>query len=198
MTVLQYSKKVNNLFKVACFVLVAAAIIGCAEKQTYDEIVAEEMASGIKKDSLFHGLYFNMSLRDFYQHCFEMNQKGIFFQNDFNVEIITHYEEDFSAPVDFVFFPEERGPTIQKVIGYMKYSRWAPFSEKYSSGRLLEEVKAELEEWYPGRSFIKIAHPEGHWPYAYVKVDGNRKIMLYRSFEDQKVEMIFENLDTVE
>lgn len=176
---------------VLCLLILTHA---CNRKQSLRKVVAEEMARNVKVDSLFYGLYFGMTLQDFYDHSFEMNQQGIFFQNNMNVEVIIKYDDDFSSPVDFVFFPETFYPTIQKIDGHMMFRQWAPFTKVFTASKLQEEVKEKMEEWYEGRDFIKIAHPKGHWPYAYAKVDGNRKILLYRSFDDQKLEVVFENL----
>ncbi len=172
-------------------------ILACAHRQTYNEVVAEELARKVRFDSLFHGLYFDMPMTEFYEYGYEMNQKGIFFQNAMNVEVIVHYDDEYSSPVDFVFFPDEKYPSIQIIRGYMKYRRWSPFAKDLTAAKLQEEIKEIFEKRYGGRQFMKIVHPEGHWPYAYVKVDGNRKILLYRSFDDQKVELVFENLDNM-
>ena len=170
----------------------------CNEKLTLDEVVTEEMARNIKVDSLFYGLYFGMTMQDFYDHSFDMNQEGIFFQNNMSAQVIIRYDEDFSVPVDFVFFPDTSFPSIQKINGYMMFRQWSPFTKEYPASKLQEELKEKMEEWYGGRDFIKIAHPKRHWPYAYAKVDGNRKIVLYRSFDDQRVEVVFENLNTTQ
>ncbi|MFS4418005.1 hypothetical protein [Maribacter sp. 2307ULW6-5] len=174
---------------------ITALALACNGKPTLAEVEAEELARNVAFDSLFYGLHFGMTMQDFYDHSYDMNQEGIFFQNNMNVEVIIHYDEDFSSPVDFVFFPDTSYPTIQKVDGYMMFRQWAPFTKEYPASKLQEELKEKMEEWYGGREFIKIEHPKGHWPYAYAKVDGNRKIVLYRSFDDQKVEVVFENLN---
>ena len=75
------------------------------------------------------------------------------------------------------------------------FQHWTPFTKEHSAAVLLEEVIDKMQEWYPGRDFIQIDDPNDLWPYAYAKVDGNRKIVLYRSFDDQKVHAVFENLD---
>lgn len=194
------SKFLKKIVKLSFSLVLAIGLLvitgGCDQKQTFEEVVTEELARNVKFDSLFYGLHFNMPMKEFYDHSFDMNQKGIFFQNNMNVEVIIHYDKDFSAPVDFVFFPDTSFPTIQKVDGHMMFRQWAPFNKEYPASKLQEELKKKMEDWYGGRDFIKIKHPKGHWPYAYVKVDGNRKILLYRSFDDQKVEVAFENLDT--
>ncbi|PXX24009.1 hypothetical protein C7972_11760 [Arenibacter sp. ARW7G5Y1] len=167
----------------------------CNRKQSLDEIIIHEKERGVKYDSLFHGLYFGMKMKSFYDHCFDMNQKGLFFQNGFNLEVIIKYEKEFSAPVDFVFFPKGPYQTIEKIEGSFMFQHWTPFTKEHSAAVLLEEVIDKMQEWYPGRDFIQIDDPNDLWPYAYAKVDGNRKIVLYRSFDDQKVHAVFENLD---
>lgn len=177
------------------FWFILLLMMGCTGKPSYDELVSRELARGVKVDSLFHGIYFNMTMESFYDHSYKMNQKGIFFQNDLNVEVVVHYDEGYSHPVDFVFFPEGPFRSIQRMRGYMKYQKWSPFTKTLTAKKLQEEVRKNFETQYGGQKFIEIPHPKGFWPTAYVKVDGNRKILLYRSFDDQRVEMEFENLD---
>ena len=167
----------------------------CAESPSYEEIVARELSSGERHDSLFMGIHLNMHMQTFYDHCFEMNQKGLFFKKPGSVDVMYTFEEDFSAPVEFVFFPHGGHVLIQEVRGHMIYKKWTPFTKEFNAEKLQEELKEKMEEWYGGRPFIKMDHPQGYWPYSYVKIDGNRKIQLYRSFDDSKVEVVFENLD---
>ena len=44
----------------------------CSRPESYKAVVAEELAKGVCYDSIFHGLYFNMSSDQFYDHSFEM------------------------------------------------------------------------------------------------------------------------------
>lgn len=173
---------------------VSTFCIQCSDQSSYEEVVARELSSGERHDSLFMGIHFNMHMQTFYDHCFEMNQKGLFFKEEGSVNVVWTLEEGFSAPVDFVFFPQGGHTLIQEIKGHMIYKNWTPFTKEFRAGKLQEELKAEMERWYGGRPFIKVEHPLDYWPYSYLKVDGNRKIHLYRSFDDSKVEVVFEDL----
>jgi len=146
-------------------------------------------------DSLFMGIYLSMPMQDFYDHAYELNQQKIFFKNPGSTDIRYTYETEFRSPVHFVFFPRGGHQTVQKISGHMYYENWSPFSKAFNAGRLQEEVKAFMEAKYGGSPFKKEEHPKRYWPYSYVKTDGNRKIHLYRSFDDSKLQVVFENLD---
>ena len=185
--------KINCAFlSVICglWLLVAA----CNNRTSYAELVSQELARESAVDSLLLGLYFDMPMERFFSYCFEMNQKGVFFQYGGRSQVLHTYEHEFSTPVDFVFFPVGGHAAIQQLEGTMTFKNWAPFSKEFTAGKLQEEVKVFLEKQLGGRPFIQVDHPQGYWPYAYVKVDSNRKILLYRSFDDQKVHLVFENL----
>lgn len=197
--ILKYLKKTNKSISILVEIVVVLGLLtGCNNKQSLEDIIKYESESGVKYNNLFHGLYFGMPMDNFYDHCFQMNQKGVFFQNGLNVEVIVKYENEFSAPVDFVFFPQGTYQSIERIDGSFMFQHWSPFSKEYRASGLIEELVEKMQDWYPGRDFVRIDHPKALWPYAYAKVDGNRKIVLYQSFDDQKVHVTYENLDVLE
>jgi len=177
--------------------VISVLCIQCAESPSYEEVVDRELSSGERHDSLFMGIHLNMHMQTFYDHCYDLNQKRVFFKKEGSVNVQYTFQKAFSSPVDFVFFPQGGHTLIQKVKGYMIFQKWAPFTNEFTAGKLQEQLKEEMESWYGGRPFIQVEHPLGYWPYSYVKVDGNRKIQLYRSFDDSKVEVVFEDLAPV-
>jgi len=184
-----------SLFLFSISLVILFLINSCADDLSpYEKLVVREKNSGERHDSVFMGVYLEMPMQQFYDHCFELNQRGVFYKNPGSVDVRYTFEDEFSSPVVFVFFPEGGHQSIQKVKGQMFYKNWAPFAKKFAAEYLQEELKEKMESWYPGNSFLRVPHPHGYWPYSYVKVDGNRKIHLFRSFNDGKVEVVFENL----
>ena len=174
------------------FFLVAA---GCVEGGSYEDILKQELARGVSHDSLFYGLSFNMTWEEFYDHSFEMNQKGIFFQNGMNLEVQIRLEEGFKHPVILNFFPvSDVSNLINGIDGKFQYQNWAPFNDTFSGRALEKELARNLEKWYGGRAFMQIPHPQKYWEHALVKIDGNRQITLMRAFDDSYVEVKFEDL----
>ena len=181
-----------NLSIAGLFFLVC---VDCVGEASYEDILKQELSQGVTRDSLFYGLRFNMTWEEFYNHSFEMNQQGIFFQNGMNLEVQVKLEEGFKYPVLFNFFPVSAGnDLINRIDGKFQYQNWAPFNDAFSGGILEKELARNMEKWYGGRAFIEIPHPKKFWKHALVKIDGNRQIMLMRAFDDSYVEVKFEDL----
>jgi hypothetical protein len=49
---------------------------GCTESE-YQKVVDEELAKGIRQDSLFLGLALGMSKKEFFAHCWQLNKQGV-------------------------------------------------------------------------------------------------------------------------
>ena len=59
-------------------VLIAGLIIyGCSPRSKYESRLTHELASGVRYDSLFMGIYLGMSEQDFYTHCWMLNREGL-------------------------------------------------------------------------------------------------------------------------
>ena len=169
----------------------------CNPKNKYEEMVQAALSSNIRYDSLFFGLYFNMTPHAFFEHCFEMNQKGLFFQSPNGTEVQYTFENEFQYPVIFNFFPNLKDSTIHELRGHLYYQHWTPYQKKYSADSLQREVVALFEKWY-GDPFIKIPHPQALLGNIYVKIDGNRKISIYNNLDNRKVEVWFVDLSKTE
>lgn len=176
---------------------VSTWLSGCSKSNEYYAILEEEVGSGMRYDSLFYGLHFNMTSPQFYDHCFEMNQQGIFFQNNMNAEVQIVFNEEFEYPVVFNFFPNLEKSLIQELRGHFYYKNWNGFNKKFSAGNLQLELVTTMEKWYGGRPFIKVSHPQEFIGDAYVKIDGNRRITLYNNIDSRKVEVWYTDLNPI-
>jgi hypothetical protein len=70
------------------------------------------------------------------------------------------------------------------------YKGWAPWNKKLSS----EKLQADILNWYKkvyGAGFIKVKHPLHG--IAYVKVDGNRRITIFKQ-DDLNVWAVFTDM----
>lgn len=192
-------KKITRFVWYSClfWVLACMLFIGCSKSYEYNEILEEEMARGIRYDSLFYGLHFNMTSQQFFEHCFEMNQQGIFFQNNMNSEVQIMFNDEFKYPVVFNFFPNLEKSLIQELRGHFFYKNWNGYDKNYSAQSLQLELVTAMEKWYGGRPFIKVSHPQKYIGDAYVKIDGNRRITLYNNVDSRKVEVWYTDLSSV-
>jgi len=178
--------------------LISLAItIGCKKHLTYQEILDVELAKDDRYDSLFYGIHFNMTTPAFLDHCFEMNQQKIFYQYGVGSEVIIKFEKGFKYPVDFVFFPNLEKHLIQELKGRFSYYGSNPFQKDRGSHVLIADLVRQMEKWYGGRKFIKMAASEKWLPEIYIKIDGNRKITLEENIITGEVNVLYEDLKRI-
>jgi hypothetical protein len=158
-------------------ILISGIIIsGCSPRAKYERRLKHELSSGVRYDSLFLGLYFGMPERDFYQHCWILNHKGMIKQGETNTtaEYKLKDELKYSALMDF--YPKFNQGKISEMPVTFKYEGWAPWNKKLSSANLQDEVLKWYKKIYGG-GFIMVKH-HSHGK-AYVKIDGNRRITIF-------------------
>ena len=63
---------------VLIILLVMMSCSGDSGMDKYNRLVKKELGENKRVDSLFFGIYFGMSRKLFFAHCWDMNQKGIF------------------------------------------------------------------------------------------------------------------------
>ncbi|RMG73575.1 MAG: hypothetical protein D6722_03550 [Bacteroidetes bacterium] len=165
----------------------------------YERTLARELASGERYDSLFLGIHFGMSARDFYGHCWKLNQDSLIRQGPNNLSVQYIFEEGFRDRMFMNFYPNFTNDTariIWEMPVLFSYEAWAIWSKEYWSDSLLPEVLDLFDDWYGGE-FIKIEHPDKG--VAYVKVQGNRRVIVRRQ-DDQYVKAVITDMlakDTV-
>lgn len=180
------------------FWLIAAGMVlitfGCTPKSRYERILQKELDSGIRYDTLFFGIHFGMTPKDFYSHCWKLNQQGLVRQGSENrsVEYFTKDELPHKAAMNF--YPTFNNNRIVEIPVRFNYSGWAPWNKSLSA----DSLQLDLLDWYTkqyGGGFLKVKHPK-HGT-AYVKIDGNRRITIYKEnnfrvwavFRDMTAEM---------
>lgn len=157
-------------------ILISGFIIGCSPRARYDKKLKHELARGVRYDSLFLGLYFGMPEKEFYIHCWKLNQKGKIKQGESNTTAQYKLKNELKYPASMDFYPKFMAGKIFEIPVSFKYDGWAPWNKTLSSNNL----QLELLKWYEkvyGRGFIKVQHPT-HGT-AYVKIDGNRRITIF-------------------
>lgn len=171
--------------------------MGCSKTITYEDVLAEELAKDVRYDSLFYGIHFNMTAPAFLDHCFEMNQRKIFFQYGSGSEVIVKFDEEFEFPVEFKFFPNLEKHLIQELQGRYLYIGRSPFNKERGSDVLILDIVRQMEVWYEGRKFIKISPADKWLTDKFVKIDGNRKITLEQNQVTGEVQVLFEDLKRI-
>lgn len=165
-------------------------ISGCSPKAKYDRRLKQELASGVRFDSLFLGLYFGMPEKIFYVHCWNLNHKGLIKQGDSNVTAEYELKDELKYPAVMDFYPKFNQGNISEMPVSFKYKGWAPWNKDLSSDKLQNEVLKWYKKVY-GDGFIEIKH-RLHGA-AYVKIDGNRRITIFKQ-DDLHVWAVFTDM----
>ncbi|HMP99587.1 MAG TPA: hypothetical protein PKC24_07375 [Cyclobacteriaceae bacterium] len=163
---------------VVLFLFVIVFSMSCHEQTEYDRLLKSELARNVRYDSLFLGLHFDMSKKDFYTSCWEMNKQGLIIQGPGNLSV--EYKLDstqLKSPAYMRFYPNFKNDKIHVMPVEFIYEAWAPWNQHLSADSLLLDVKNMFERWYGG-SFIYLEDESGNIK-LWVKIDGNRRIRIY-------------------
>ena len=162
-------------------VLIAGLIIfGCSPRSKYESRLTHELASGVRYDSLFMGIYLGMSEQDFYTHCWMLNREGLIRQGSSNTTVKYDMKDQLKYPATMDFYPGFFQNKIYEMPVRFIYNGWAPWNKKLSS----ENLQTDVLEWYEkvyGDDFIKVKHPKHGM--AYIMVNGNRRITIFKEDE---------------
>ncbi len=178
-----------NMSRIFLFAIIVSLTVGCGKKAKYDRMVQRELASGVRYDSLFFGIYFGMTTKDFYSHCWKLNKEGLIRQGEHNLSVEHDFEElKHSAKMNF--YPDFFEEKIYEMPVRFQYNGWSPWSKNMWSDSLQLDVLNLLQDWY-GKGFMEIEHSK-HGS-AFMKVDGNRRITMFKKgFEE--VYVVFTDL----
>lgn len=170
--------KIKNMLRyiIPIFVLL---LVGCSSNEvTYQKLVQEGLESGERVDSLFLGYYLGMHRNDFHIKSWEMNR-------DEKMTGITNIEYKFDglkSRATMTFYPTFVDDKIVAIPVSYGYDAWAPWNEEYWPENLLQDLIDYYEEEYDTR-FTYVLLPFSN-EYAYVSVEGNREIRMYKNSEN--------------
>jgi hypothetical protein len=159
----------------------------------YQSLVKAELKSNKQVNDIFFGISFGMISNDFYVHCWDMNKKGLFTDGLNNTSVAYKLDKELKYPATMNFYPEFNNGRIYKMWARFQYDGWMPWNKQLSSDSLLIDVLKLYKKWYPsGNPFITITDKEKGT--LYIKVDGNRRIILSR-FDDVEVKADYTDLN---
>jgi hypothetical protein len=87
--------------------------------------------------------------------------------------------EEMKYPASINFYPEFKANMISAVNAAVYYQSDVDFSGSFNADALFKDVIALMEKWY-GPGFTEIESPDSKKESVWVKVDGNRRITVYR------------------
>lgn len=185
--------KVNRGLFIILLMLMACS--GDSEMSKYNRLVRKELAGNEKVDSIFFGIHFGMTQKNFFAHCWEMNKKGILTDgNDDmgNMYVLYKLGKELKYPAAMNFYPDFNDSVIWKMRINIHYEGWAPWNKRLYADSLLPDVLTLYKKWYSsGNSFIQINDKEKGT--IYVKVDGNRRITIGK-YNDMIVKVDFTDM----
>ena len=148
------------------------------------------MAKGVVYDSLLFDMKFGQHKQDFFQACWQLNQKGIISNGPGNTSV--KYSLPMKAGVandnsiTLLFFGDFNEEKIMTGMDFQfYYDAWSIWNKSLQSDKLLPVVMDSLKKWYPGNDFIKVPLKKDSTEIL-VKVDGNRRIII-RPLEDERI-----------
>lgn len=178
-------KSLNCLF-------ILIAFTGCFLKSDYEKIVEQELQSGKRYDSLFFHIKLGHTKQQFFDICRSYNKKGILNEGEIDGSQAVRYRmNELTHAAEMNFFPKFYKDKLCDMQATFRYEAWAPWNKDFYSDHLQQDVIKLLEKWY-GSGFIKIENKKEQYP-AFVKINGNRRISVFRS-DDMMVRVFFTDL----
>jgi hypothetical protein len=187
--------KINIKYCVYLFLItVIISVCSCSYfgGSEYSRLVKKELATGKRYDSLFLGIYLGMPAKSFYDHCWDLNKKGLVTNGTRNISVLYKLDHELKHPASMNFYPDFYENKIVSMRVSYEYDAWAPWNKTQQADSLLPDVLRLYKRWYfTGNDFITITNKERGT--IYVKVDGNRRITIGQ-FDDMQVKVDFTDL----
>ena len=162
-------------------ILIFITIISC-QTNPYLELEKKELSSGVRYDSLFLGVKFGMTSKEFYAHCWDLNRKKLITQGPSNNSVRYYLPtESIGQKIEMLFYPVFDNDIVYELNTTFSYTGWAPWNKETSSDYLIDEVREILSEWYNSK-FYEIKSSKNNST-LYTTVSGNRRIVITKVSE---------------
>ena len=180
--------------------IISLLLMGCNQSpaERYKAHERKELASGLRKDSLFMGFYFKMPKKEFREYCFEMNLKGKFKQGGRkNSGWVESSLPGTQYPAAINFYPNFIEDSISEMHAAIYYDDDAVFKDGiFERDSLLLDVLNLLDTRY-GKETFKIKSPLFYKEDVYVKLNGNRRITIYPDPSGQLINVWFADMTAI-
>lgn len=171
--------------------LMLIACSGDKDMDKYNNLVKKELGNK-RVDSIFFGIHFGMTSKNFFSHCWEMNKKGIFRDGLNNMYVLYKLDNDLKYPASMNFYPDFNDNTIWRMRVLIQYDAWAPWNKPLFADSLMFDALELYKKWYSeGNPFIEIKDEKRGT--IYVKVDGNRRITIGK-YDDMIVKVDYTDM----
>ncbi len=171
-------------------------LVSCESE--YSSLVKQEMDSGEIHEELLLELKMGQTRKEFHEICWNLNSKGIIGQgpgNKYAKYVMPPLNaDDDSTSVDMLFYGMFDDDKIMYGMDMkLHFVRWSLWNQNFSPERLIEYMKDRYMKTWGGNEFIPIDINEE--TKAFVKVDGNRQIVIYK-LDDMDIAIKIKDLRT--
>jgi hypothetical protein len=159
-------------------------------------MVIREKASGVTEDSLYLGIKMGITRQEYFEACAALNKDSLLQQGKgsyayYELPLLPNEDSIKRKEVNFTAFFDD-----QKIVRGMQFSfnyrAWSPWATELHSDKLLLDLKQRIENEYRGNKFIEV-DIEGFKNKVFVKIDGNRRMLMY-PLSNQEVRLMIEDL----
>ena len=184
---------VVDMIKWFCFFSILF-FISCQSE--YTKYVESELDKGLINDSLIFGMRMGQTRKDFFRICWDLNKAQIITNGEgMNAKYVEKLDstKDKTLQKTMLFYGIfDQTDTMRGMNIKYRYDSWAPWNKDRHSSVLLNEMKEYYRTNYKGNEFLEI-DLEGIKYKAYVKIDGNRQILMYQK-DDKDIAVKIEDL----
>ena len=105
-------------------------MISC-QTNPYIDLEKKDLASGLRYDSLFLGVKFGMTSKEFYAHCWDLNRKKLVTQGPSNNSVRYYLStESIGQKIEMLFYPVFDNDIVYEVNTTFSYTGWAPWNKE--------------------------------------------------------------------
>lgn len=184
---------VVDMIKWFCFITI---IVFGSCKSDYTKYVELELDKGVINDSLIFGMRMGQTRKDFFRICWDLNKQQIITNGEgINAQYVEKLDstQDQTLQKTMLFYGIfDQTDTMRGMNIKYRYDSWAPWNKNRHSIVLLKEMKEFYIQKYKGNDFLEI-DLDGIKYKAYVKIDGNRQILMYQK-DDKDLVVKIEDL----
>ena len=168
------------------------------DKKSYSKLINDETGKNKRYDSIIYGVKLGMTYDEFNYYVFKENREGLFFPSMGGSMVKTYLKKGFDYPVQLDFYPknvEGKSIPLKEYKAYIRYKDFSIYNKKMSLNNLLDQTLQSFEKGYKGNKFYKITNDQDIFvKYNYLKIDGNRKILIIPSSALNQLYILFEDL----
>ena len=170
----------RKIIKLFLFFSIGIVFIACESE--YSKTVKKELQTNVIHEDLILGLKVGQTQKEFYDHCWQLNKQQLISQGSGNQFAKQTMLLDSTAQnpekIEMLFYGIfDEAKMMHGMHMIFSYVQWAPWNKQFQSPALINALQQKYLKEYPGNPFIEVAIKDD--VKAYVKVDGNREILIY-------------------